>query len=393
MSGLTFKEGCYMNKTFISYKDILDISKHKDEKGAISLYIYSPINQTERDFTIHFDSLHDQTKKEGEKFEAKSKYLKALIQQVQKKWGTLLDHFIENKAQTFCLFIAEDFDKLTEIPIRVKERVVVDREFYTLPLLAVLEQFERFAIFVFGRQKAELYSYYLHQMRERETVFHDYVIPKFNASTSSWRCLRERAVNNRINDTYHRHLKAVCRILFDNFKKYGFDKLILASHQSEINSIKRHLHSSLIPRLAGEFTADADDAAPIIKEKADVAIAEYRANKEKAKITELLNSHAHNKAVLGVKPVLEALMAGNVRLLILTDDFHAEGYVCPEGHFSAITLPENSKCSLYGKELVKQPFIEDQIIEEVLAQRAEVFHILRRKDMLADYRIGALLRF
>ena len=172
-----------------------------------------------------------------------------------------------------------------------------------------------------------------------------------------------------------------------------FDKLLLASHQSKINSIKRHLHSYLVPRLVGEFTADADDPMQTIKEKADVTIAEYRKNKEKAKVTEILNSHAHNKAVLGVKPVLDALMAGNVRQLILTDDFHAEGYVCPEGHFSAITLPKNRKCSLCSKELVKQPFLEDQIIEEALAQRVEVFHILRRKDMLADYRIGALLRF
>ena len=382
-----------MNNTFISYQDILDISRHKDEKGAISLYLYSSIDETERDFAMHFDSLSDQIKKEAQKYSPKSKYLKTLIQQIQKKRESLLDHFVENKAQTFCLFVSEDFDKLTKIPIRVKERVVVDSEFYTFPLLALLEQFERFAILVFGRQKARLYSYYLSQMRERETVFHNYVIPKFNASTSSWRCLREKTVNHKIDDTYHRHLKEICRILFDNFRKFGFDKLLLASHQSEINSIKRHLHSYLIPRLVGEFTADADDPLQTIKEKADVAIAEYRENKEKAKVTELLNSHAHNKAVLGVEPVLDVLMAGNVRLLILTDDFHAEGYVCPEGHFSIITLPENGKCSFCGQELVKQPFLEDHIIEEAFAQRAEVFHILRQKDMLADYKIGAFLRF
>ena len=382
-----------MNSTFISRQDILDIAKHKDERGAISLYLYSSVDETDRDFAMHFDSLSHEIKKEAEKYAPKSKHLKKIIQRVQRKRESLLDHFMGNKAQTFCLFVSGDFDKLAEMPIRVKERIVVDSAFYTLPLLAVLEQFERFAILVFGRQKARLYSYYLGKILERETVFHDYVIPKFNASTSSWRCLRERTVNHRIDNTYHRHLKAVCRILFDNFKKYGFDKLFLASHQSEINSIKRHLHSYLIPRLIGEFIADADDPAPIIKEKADIAIAEYRENKEKAKIAELLNSHAHNKAVLGVKPVLDALMAGNVRLLILTEDFHAEGYVCPEGHFSTITLPQNRMCSICGAELKEQPFLEDHIIEGAFAQRAEVFHILRQKEMLADYKIGAILRF
>ena len=382
-----------MNDTFISYKDILDISKHKDEKGAISLYMYSSVDETERDFAIHFDSLCDQMKKEAEKYMPKSKHLKTLIQQVQTMWESLLDNFVENEAQTFCLFVSKDFVKLAEIPIRVKERVVIDSAFYTMPLLALLEQFERFAILVFGRQKARLYSYYLGKILERDTVFHDYVIPKFNASTSSWRCLREQTVNHKIDGTYHRHLKEVSRILFENFKKYSFDKLLLASHQPEINSIKRHLHSYLIPRLIGEFTADVDDLITTIEAKADIKIAEYRENKEKTKITELLNSHAHNKAVLGLESIIDALMAGNVRQLILTSDFHAEGYVCPEGHFSVNILPENKKCSLCDKEFLKQPFLEDRIIEEALAQSVEVFHILRQKDLMADYGIGALLRF
>jgi len=382
-----------MNDAFISYQDIADISKHRNETGAISLYLSSSVDETDRYFKTRFDSLVDQAKKEAEAFAPKSKHLRTVIQRVQKKRELLLDHFVENKAQTFCLFLSEDFDKVAEIPIRIKERIVVGGEFYTLPLLAILEQFERFAILVFGRQKARLYSRYLGKILERETVYHDYVIPKFNASTSSWRCLREKTVTHKIDNTYHRHLKEVCRILFDNFKKYKFDKLLLASHQPEINSIKRHLHSYLIPRLIGEFTADADDPIATIQEKADIAITQYRENKEKAKIAELLDSHAHNKAVLGAQDVLNELTAGNVRQLILTDDFHAEGYVCPESHFSAITLPPNSACSICGKELKKQPFLEDHVIEDAFAQRAEVFHILRQKDMLADYRIGAFLRF
>jgi len=382
-----------MNNTFISYQDILSISKHKDEKGVISIYLYSSVNEIVKDLAMHFDNLIGQIKKEAEKFKAESKHLKMLTQQIQKMRGTLIDCFVENKAQTFCLFVSEDFDKLAEIPVRVKDRVVVDREFYTLPFLAVLEQFERFAILVFGRQKARLYSYYLGKILERETIFHDYVIPKFNASKSSWRCLREKSVNHKIDDTYHRHLKEISRILFDNFKKYRFDKLLLASHQSEINSIKRHLHSYLFPRLIGEFTADADDPAQIIKEKVDKAIAEYRENKEKLKVADLLNNHAHNKAVLGIGNVLDALMMGRVRQLIITDDFHTEGYVCPEGHFSAIALPENRKCVFCGRDLIKQLFLEDQIIEEAFAQRAEIFHILHQKDMLADHKIGAILRF
>jgi len=385
-----------INDTFIGHQDIVDIAKHKNPKGAISLYIYSSVDETERDFASHFNSLNDMARREAEEFKPNNKNLKQLAVSIEKKRRALLDCFMENKAQTFCLFLSNDFDKFFEMPVRVKERAVVNSEFYTMPLLALLEQFERFAILVFGHQKARLFNYYLGNLQEDTSIFHNYVyaVPEFDSSASSRRAVSEKNVHHKIDDKYRRHLKEISGILFDNFRKFGFDKLLLASHQSEINSIKRHLHSYLIPRLAGEFTADVDDSLQTIKEKADTIIAEHRKNKEKTKAIELLNNHAHNRAVLGVESVLESLISGNVRELVLTDDFHAEGFICPEGHFATVTLPENRRsCVFCGKDLVVQPFLEDQIIEKAFAEKVEIFHIFHQKDLLAGYEIGALLRF
>ena len=381
------------NSTFVSHKDILDISEHEDKEGAISLYLHSPANEREEDFATHFDGLCDNIQEAADKYMRGSKHLKALTQEIRRKRDVLFGNFVENKAQTFCLFISGDFDKLAEIPIKMKERVVVGSEFCTLPLLAVLEQFERFALLVFGREKARLYGYYLGKILERDTVFHDYAVPELFAPKHPGKCLATETVDHRIDNVYHRHLREVCRILLGSFKKFGFDKLILASDQPEIDSIKRHLHSQLLPRIVGEFVADPDDPVPVVKEKADAAVTEYRGKKEKTRITELLECHAQKKAVLGVESTLDALMSGGARVLVLSDDFHDAGYVCPEHHFATTTLSKNGHCPICSRELEEQPVLEDYIIEHAFAQRLEVFHILCQKDMLANYRIGALLRF
>ncbi len=300
---------------------------------------------------------------------------------------------MEEKAQTYCVFVSDQFLKIVELPLRIKERVVVDCRFYTLPLITAIEQFHRYAVLIFDRHQARLFDYYLGELQEKETVFHNYMLPKCNASTSSWKCLRENNVNHKIKDSFHRHLKEVARLVFQNFQRFGFDRLLLASHKLEIDSISRHLHSYLRMRLAGEFVAEPDDDIKMIRTKASTVVAAYRAEREKVKVNQLLDSIAHNRAVLGIDVVADELMAGNVRELICSGDFHAEGFMCPEGHFLTATTPQGRKCLFCKRNLDKRPFFEDDLIEEAISQRAELFHLFYEKGALDGYGIACFLRF
>lgn len=378
---------------FLSFQDIKDICRHRNDRGTISFYIYSSANETEREFRIRLNSLSDMIKTEAEKVGIKKRDLKALLRSLENIQQTLRDSFVKNKAQTCCVFLSKDFFKLAEIPVKIKDRAVVDEQFYTLPLITMLGQFERFAVLVFGRRSARLFNYYLGKLHEEESVLHDYVLPKFNASTGSWKCLREKIINHKIENSFHRHLKELSRIVFENFRHLGFDRLILASHKAKIDSIKRHLHSYVYTRLVGEFIADVDDDIEMIKEKASKIVAVYRQNKEKTKISELFDSTAHSSAVIGVKAVLKALMTGNVRELICTEDFHTNGYICPEKHFITVAPTEGLKCLHCGRVLRRRVFLEDEIIEEAFAQRAEIFHLFYEKDKLDRHKIAAFMRF
>ena len=378
---------------FLSHNDIKCICQYRNDKSTVSLYICPFPNESDRDFRIRLNSIGDTIKRETEKYEGKDKDLKYFLRNFENIKTTLLKDFAEHKAQTYCVFLAKDFLKIANLPVRVKERVVVDSQFYTLPLISLLEQFERYAVLLFDRRSARLFSYYMGELKEEKSVFHNYVLPKFNASTGSWKCLREKRINHRIENSFHRHLKEISGMVFEHFKNFGFDRLLLASHKTEIEAIKRHLHTYVHMKLAGDFKADIDDNVKKIKEKLSKVIAEYRRNKEKTKISELFDGDDHRKVVFGIDAVLKALETGNVRELICADNFHTEGYTCPEGHFLTVAPTEGTKCDLCGRVLRKHAFLEDEIIEEAFAQRAEIFHLFYEKDKLDGYGIAAFLRF
>ena len=377
----------------LTYQNIKEISRYGDEKGAISLYIYSPAHETKAEFAIRLNNVADVIKAGADNVITKRKDIKVLLHNFVDVQRTLRNGFVKNKAQTYCAFVSADFFKFTTIPVKLRDRAVVDEHFYTLPLVTVLEQFDRFAVLVFDRRRARLFSYYLGQLQQEELIFHDYVLPKLNASTRSWKCLSEKTINHRIQDSFHRHLKDVGRIVFDCFEPLGFDKLLLASHRTEIDAIKKHLHSYLDTRLAGEFNANVNDDIEIIEEKAAKVVAAYRREREKTKISELFDGNAHSKVVFGVGAVLKALGAGNVRGLICADDFHTSGYVCPERHFFTVSPTAGLKCIHCGRVLRRRAFLEDEIIDEAFAQRAKIFHIFYEKHRLQKHGVAAFLRF
>ena len=135
-------------KMLLSYQDIEEICRYGNEKGAISLYLYSPACETRVEFAIRLNSVGDVIKAGVEKDITKRKDIKVLLHNFVDVQRVLRKSFVKNKAQTYCAFVSGDFFRFTTIPVRLRGRAVVDKQFYTLPLVTVLHQFDRFAVLV-----------------------------------------------------------------------------------------------------------------------------------------------------------------------------------------------------------------------------------------------------
>lgn len=376
---------------FLSAADLRQISEYSNEKGAASLYVYSSPEETAREFENRISSSIDLIRHEAKIYNNSDLCL--TVRDLDNLKGSLIDSFVTDKAKTYCAFLAPDFNKHIELPVKMKDKVTVSSEFYTLPLFSFLNQVERYAVLLFDRRQARLFNFFLGKLKEEESIFHDYVLPNFNATSGSWKGLGEQHLANKIKDTFHRHLKEISDHVFNHFNRLEFDKLILGAKNGELIAIKGHLHSYLLRNLACEFNADVNNPLMEIQKQVQLATERCRQEQEEQKIKYLINNFAHRNAILGTNLVADGLMSGSLRELVIDPDYHAEGFYCPERHFlTSSAVPEN-KCVYCGKPLLRTKFLENEITEEAYLQGAEIYNILLAKDNFNEYGVGGTLRF
>lgn len=371
---------------FINKAELDILGSYFNKDGAITLYIYSSLTDKLRDFSERLNGLFDGMQKDiaGRPY---SRAMHKNSQSVLSAKEILLEDFVENKQKTFCVFIAEDFCRHFEIPIKINDQITVAEKFHTSPLFLAVEQLERFAVLIYDRKKARLYNYFAGKIKEEAFLWHDYGLSNIKSASK-----KGKTAENRMEENFHHHLTAISDLLFRDYKKHSFDKVIIGAHKGEVNMIKGYMHSYIMQDLAGEFIGDPDDSESDILKKTTEVVNAYRREVENAKLKELFVMHTHDKAVHGLNDVLHQLRMDNIRELVIASDFHAEGYMCPKRHILDLLPEPDGKCPYCQSELIKEHFLEDELQEEVLLRKGKIVHILHYPELVGVHKIGAFLR-
>ncbi len=195
----------------------------------------------------------------------------------------------------------------------------------------------------------------------------------------------------RIREEWHRILKLASDAVFEEWKASKFDKLVIGGFIEEgLKEIQQHLHSYLRERLIGYIEINPAEAKlPEIREKVLNLLWERDREQEKQLIQELEELKGKGLAVNGTTRVLEMLAIGNVRTLLVPEDFEKRGYLCPQSHL-VFLKPE---CPLEGEKPIEVEDIVDEVIEEALEQRATVEVIVDKEAQKKVDGLAAFLRF
>ncbi|EDP75709.1 peptide chain release factor 1 [Hydrogenivirga sp. 128-5-R1-1] len=195
----------------------------------------------------------------------------------------------------------------------------------------------------------------------------------------------------RIKEEWHRILKLASDAAFESWKEIKFDRLVVGGFIEEgLREIENHLHTYLKERLVGYIEINPSEAKPHeVREKVLNLLWEKDREQEKELISELQELIGKGLAVNGTSRVLEMLTIGNVRTVLIPEDFEKRGYLCPETHLVSLK-PE---CPLEGETPVEVEDIVDEVIEEALEQRAQVEVIVDEELQKKVDGLAAFLRF
>ena len=284
----------------------------------------------------------------------------------------------------------EDFWQVYALPQKVKNALIVDPDTYVRPLVAILNQYQRFFLALVDRRRAQIFEYFMGQIHPLLEIV-DQDVPS-RVRLAGWYGLEEKRVVRHIDHHVHLHFKDVADRLFQSYNQHKFDHLILGGKGDVLSDFEHYLHRYVQDRII-----DRVDVEPfswdINRIKEMVAQIEQKFNRERiSKMVDDLITDAgkKNRAALGLQKVLTAANMGNIRSLVIEEDAVFPGRECLScGYLSR----DDEVCPVCGARTEQMDDLYDEIIENAVNFNGEFYQVPAGTELAKFDGIGAFLRF
>ena len=278
--------------------------------------------------------------------------------------------------------------EVIELPVPVRDQVVVNAVPHVSQLEAVVERSERFGILLADKQRARMFVFELDELVDQSELFEE--LPRHDDDAGNRDRLHGK---DHVEAAAHAHLKHAAQVAFETYQREPFEHLIIAAPDEIANELERDLHRYLKERLVGRCPLPVTASESAIRD-AIVDIEERVERDREAQVVERLREAVAmgNGGVAGLEGVLNALDERRVDRLLVSDGYEAPGWRCREcGHIGAKS-PSNHACPTCGKEMARVEDVVGEAVDEALNQGCRV-DVCVNADLDVHGRIGALLRF
>jgi HSP20 family molecular chaperone IbpA len=196
------------------------------------------------------------------------------------------------------------------LAVRLRDHLAFEPAADVAPLLALLDEYERYAVALVDKQRARLFTVFLGEIEERASFQEELLPAKTDQGGLS------QAGDQRHHEAHvHWHLKRVVQRLAELHRRRPFDRLILAGPEEATTALRGLLPRALAHRLVAVVPAQASAGdAEILQATLDVETRVEREMEERlfGRVLDLVGPGG--RATLGVGPTLAALWADALSL-------------------------------------------------------------------------------
>lgn len=293
------------------------------------------------------------------------------------------------------------------LPMVYRNRLVQDPTPYIRQLRAIIEDFRPTVLLLIDRTVARVFfiglsapqevADYIYPGGKLPPKFHEDEGPNFKGRTVGSSALPahgygEHKFQRKEELVLHKHYSEVNRKLLQLLTERPFDRLVIAGPKGEVEVFKAYLHPYLSSRLVGVFHRDVRHISPAeLQDLAYEAIEEAERRDEVRLVEEWKEKMPSGWAVAGVDAVLKALFYGQVRTLLVNEDYGQPGFRCPEGLLAVDRKSLEEFCP--ADQILEVEDVVDDALEQAIDMGSQV-NILRHpetKEVLPD--LGAILRY
>ena len=208
--------------------------------------------------------------------------------------------------------------------VRVKRtletRVVIDDTPYIEPLAQALAG-SLWCVLLANRRIARIFTGTPEQLDESDRI-EDNVHSQHRQG--GWSQARyQRSIEEDVRD----HLAHTAAVVFDLFKREGFERLLIGAPDETVGDLERSLHPYLKERLVGHIRLGVEDSSVAdVRAEAARGMEEYERRRERELLDRLEHGlGAGGRAAAGIDDVLGCLEEARVATLLLAEDLRASG--------------------------------------------------------------------
>jgi len=284
----------------------------------------------------------------------------------------------------------ENFWQVYPLPQKVKNALIIDSDTYVRPLIAILNQYQRFCIAFVDRRRARIFEYFMGQIHSLPEI-EDREVPS-KVRLAGWYGLEEKRVVRHIDYHVHLHFKKVADLLFQLHTQHKFDYFVLGGKSEVLPDFERHLHRYIQDRIAKRV--DLEPFSQEINEIKELAMSvEQKFIRDRlSRMVDVLitDTGKKNRATVGLQNVLRAANMGNIRLLMIEEDAVFPGREC----FSCGYLSrEEEVCPVCGAKTKPMDDLYDEIVENTVNFNGDFYQVPAGTRLSEFDGIGAFLRF
>jgi peptide chain release factor subunit 1 len=335
-----------------------------------------------RDYEVHLDHLL----REAAGNTNGHKPASADLQRIESHIKAGLDR---SHTRGLAIFSCADADlwQVFELPVPVRNQLVVNATPHVRQLETVVDEYERFGVLLADKQRARVFVFELGELVDKSELFDQ--LPRHEDDKGDWD--RDHVRDHSMAAAY-KHLKRSAEVAFHVFQEQGFDHVVIGAPEEIANELERLLHPYLRERIAARISVPVTASDAAIKAAA-LHVEEQVERSKKAALVERLRQAANNPnglGVAGLDDVLKALVERRVETLLVSEGYEAPGWRCRAcGH----VCTKGRKCPLCSADMDLVDDVVEEAVEEAIAQSCRVCVCVGNADLDVMGGVGALLRF
>lgn len=275
--------------------------------------------------------------------------------------------------------------KVVELPVPVRDQLVVNTAPAVGQLEQVVQEHDRFGVLLVDRQRARMFVFEMGELVERSERFDE--LPR----DYDLRGLRERGdTQPHVEELAAQHLRHAAEVAWSVFQEQPYDHLTLGGPEEVVQQLERELHPYLRERLRDRIGVDVHASLPAIRDAALALEERIERAKEAEVVQRLRDAVATGTGVAGLDDVLSALAQRRIDTLVVSEGFAQDGWRCDHCQVLATV---GRRCPVCERPMTTVDDVVEEAVQEALNQSCTVEICVGNADLDVLGRIGARLRF